>query len=68
MCGFYCITFIEYMLARMTLLDYTNLVSPNDYLKNDKIICNYSKDQYGRRSKSTITHKICETNSSFHVE
>ena len=52
----------------MTLLDYTNLVSPNDYLKNDKIICNYSKDQYRIRSKFTITHKICETNSSFHVE
>ena len=30
MCGFYCIAFIEYMLEG-TLLDYTNLVSPNDY-------------------------------------
>ena len=24
MCGFYCIAFIEYMLAGKTLLDYTN--------------------------------------------
>ena len=27
--------FIEYMLAGKTLLDYTNLFSPNDYKKND---------------------------------
>ena len=32
MCGFYCITFIEYMLTGRTLLDYTNLFSPNDKL------------------------------------
>ena len=31
MCGFYCIAFIEYMIAGKTLLDYTNLFSPNDY-------------------------------------
>ena len=33
MCRFYCIAFIEYMLARRTLLDYTNLFSLNDYKK-----------------------------------
>ena len=32
-CGFYCIAFIEYMIAGNTLLDYTNLFSPNDYKK-----------------------------------
>ena len=41
MCGFYCIAFIEYMLAGKTLLDYTNLFSPNDYKKNDKIMYKY---------------------------
>ena len=30
MCEFYCIAFIEYMFAGKTLLDYTNLFSPND--------------------------------------
>ena len=30
MCGFYCITFIEFMVAGKTL-GYTNLCSPNDY-------------------------------------
>ena len=48
MCGFYCICFIEYMLAGKTLLDYTNLLSPNDYKKNDKIICKYFKDKYDK--------------------
>ena len=38
MCGFYFISLIEYMLAGKTLLDYTNLFSPNDYKSNDKII------------------------------
>ena len=52
MCGFYCITFIEYMLVGKTLLDYTNLFSPNDYEKNEKIIYKYFKDKYVRRSKS----------------
>ena len=48
MCGFYCITFIEYMLAGKILLDYTNLFSPNDYKKNDQIIYKYFKDKYIR--------------------
>ena len=52
MCGFYYITFTEYMLAGKTLLDYTHLFSLKNYKKNDKIICNYFKDKYGRRSKS----------------
>ena len=34
--GFYCIIFIEYMLARKTLLDYTYLFSSNKYKKNEK--------------------------------
>ena len=54
MCGFYCITFIEYMLAGKTLLDYKNFFSPNDCKKNDKIINKYFKDKYGRRSKSGV--------------
>ena len=45
MCGFCCITFIEYILAGKTLLEYTNLFSPNDY-KNDQIIYKYFKHKY----------------------
>ena len=46
MCGFYCITLIEYMPAGRNLLDYTNLFSPNDYKTSDKIIYKYLKDKY----------------------
>ena len=45
MCGFYFIIFIEYMLARKTLLDYTNMFSPNGYKNNDKIIYKSFKEK-----------------------
>ena len=54
MCRFYCITFIEYMLAGTALLDYTNLFSPNDYNKNDKIIYRYFKNKYGKKKKKKM--------------
>ena len=38
MCGYFYIEFINYMLKGKTLLDYTNLFSPNDFKKNDEII------------------------------
>ena len=57
MCGFYCFSFKEYMQSGQTLLDHTNLFSPNDYQKNDKIIYKYLKDKYGRRSKSWVEIK-----------
>ena len=43
MCGFYCITFIEYILAEKSLLENTNLFSPDHYKKNDKLIYKYFK-------------------------
>ena len=33
MCGYFCIRFIDFMLKGKSLLDYTNLFSPNDYEK-----------------------------------
>ena len=54
MCGFYCIIFIEYITAGKTLLDLSNLFSPNDHKKNDKIIYKYFNDKYDRRSKSRV--------------
>ena len=38
MCGYFYIEFINDMLKGKTLLDYTNLFSPNDFKKNDQII------------------------------
>ena len=37
-CGFYSVVFIEYILARKISSGNTNLFSPNDYQKNEKII------------------------------
>ena len=41
MCGYFCIGFIDFMLKGKSLLEYTNLLSLNDYEKNDKIILKY---------------------------
>ena len=41
MCGYFCIGFIDIMLKGKSLLNYTNLFSPNEYRKNDKIILKY---------------------------
>ena len=38
MCGYFCIEFINYMLKGKKLFDYTNLFSPNDFKKNDRVI------------------------------
>ena len=41
MCGYFSIAFIDFMLAGKTLIEYTNLFSPNNFKKNDDIILNY---------------------------
>ena len=38
MCGYFSIEFINYMFKGKTLLEYTNIFSPNDFKKNDQII------------------------------
>ena len=41
--GYFCIEFIDFMLAGETLTDYTSLFSPHDFKKNDDIILSYFK-------------------------
>ena len=41
MCGYFCIEFINSMLAGKTLTEYANLFSPNNFKENDDIILNY---------------------------
>ena len=43
MCEWFCIGFIDFMLAEKKLTDYTNLFFPYDFKKNDNIIINYFK-------------------------
>ena len=41
MCGYFCIGFIDFMLAGRTLTDFTNLFAPNNFKKNEDVILNY---------------------------
>ena len=41
MCGYFCIGFIDFMLAGKTLTEFTNLFSPNNFKRNDDITLNY---------------------------
>ena len=43
-CGYFCIEFINYMVKGKTL-DYTNLFSPNDFKKNDRVIKRIFKNE-----------------------
>ena len=45
MCGYFCIGFIDFMLAGKKLTDYTNMFSPYDFKKNDNIILPYFKNE-----------------------
>ena len=45
MCGYFCIGFIDFMLAGKKLTDFTSKFSPYDFKKNDNIILSYFKDE-----------------------
>ena len=45
MCGYFCIGFIDFMLAGKKLTDYTSLFFSHDFKKNDDIILSYFKDE-----------------------
>ena len=45
MCGYFCIELIHYMLKGKTLLDYTDLFSPNDFKKNDRVFKRIFKNE-----------------------
>ena len=40
-CGYFCIGFIDFMFKGNCLTDFTNLFSPDNFLKNDDIILKY---------------------------
>ena len=45
MCGYFCIGFIDFMLAGKKLPYYTSFFSPYDFKKNDDLILSYFKDE-----------------------
>ena len=64
MCGFYCIAFVEYMLAVKTSLDYTNLFSPNDYKTNHTIVSILKINMIEEESLEFGLRKIDETRNN----
>ena len=44
MCGYFCIEFIDFMLAGKKLSNYTKLSSPHDFKNNNNIILLYFND------------------------
>ena len=46
MCGYFCIGFIDFMLAGKKLANFTTMFSPYDFKKNDDMILSYFKDEW----------------------
>ena len=46
--GYFCIGFIDFMLADKKLTDFTNFFSPYNFDRNDQIILFYFKDAWNR--------------------
>ena len=44
MCGYFCIGFIDSVLAGKKLTDFTSLFSPHDFEMNGNVILSYFKD------------------------
>ena len=42
---YFCVGFIDFMLAGKKLTDFTNMFSPHDFKKNDYIILSYFKNE-----------------------
>ena len=57
MCGYFCIGFIDFMLAGKKLTDFADLFSPYDFKKND-IILSYFKDGWNWQNRHAWTDKI----------
>ena len=45
MCGYFCIGFIDFMLAGKKLNDFMSIFSPYDFKKNDSATLSYFKDE-----------------------
>ena len=58
MCWHFCIKFIDFMLKRKSLLEYTNLFSSNEYKMNDKIILKYFKYHLNKLKWSIVIFAV----------
>ena len=58
MCGYFCIGFIDFMLAGKKLTDFTNFFSRCEFKKNGNIIRSYFKDGWNWQNKLVRTDRI----------
>ena len=64
MCGYFCIGFIDFMLARKT--KFTNFFSPNNFQKNDDIILNYFITNVKKMAEcNSIEHNFHEAHNIY---
>ena len=64
MCGYFCIGFVDFMLAGKKLTDYTNLFSPYDFKKKADIIFTYLINECISINESNSIKAIDKTNLS----
>ena len=58
MWGYFCIGFIDFILAGKKLSDFTTLFSPHDFHKNDSTILSYFKDEWINKIKLSNQRKF----------
>ena len=58
MWGYFCIGFIDFILAGKKLSDFTTLFSPHDFNKNDSTILSYFKDEWINKIKLSNQRKF----------
>ena len=66
MCGYFCIGFIDFMLAGKTLTKFTNLFSPNNFKKKWWYISKIFYDKYLKMTEcNCIDHSFHETTNMY---
>ena len=66
MCGYVYIGFIDFILKGKSLLEYTNLFSPDKYKSNNKIILTYFKEN-PNKLKCIVMFSINSENLKFNI-
>ena len=57
-CGYFCIWFINFLLAGKKLTGFTSTFSPHNFKKNDSLILSYFKDEWNSWNKFDWSNKI----------
>ena len=72
MCGYFCVGFIDFMLAGKKQTDFNSFFCPYDFRKNDNIILSCFKDETNKTNLSKQTKfllsKINKIENYFHQE